>query len=77
MPPRTRDRTHPACQIRRGLEAIPLSVDLWVSYLELYKKMYVDNADFADLFRQQCERAVQTVGLEYRSDVLWERYVSQ
>lgn len=37
--------------------------------------MYVDNADFADLFRQQCERAVQTVGLEYRSDVLWERYV--
>ena len=49
-------------------------MDLWVSYLELYKKMYVDNADFADLFRQQCERAVQTVGLEYRSDVLWERY---
>ena len=61
--------------LHRGLEAIPLSVDLWVSYLELYKKMYVDNADFADLFRQQCERAVQTVGLEYRSDVLWERYV--
>ena len=61
--------------LHRGLEAIPLSVDLWVSYLELYKKMYVDNADFADLFRQQCERAVQTVGLEYRSDVLWEQYV--
>jgi hypothetical protein len=61
--------------LHRALEAIPLSVDLWVSYLELYKKMYVDNADFGDMFRVQCERAVQTVGLEYRSDLLWERYV--
>ena len=26
--------------LHRGLAAIPLSVDLWVAYLELYYKMY-------------------------------------
>lgn len=61
--------------LHRGLEAIPLSVDLWLNYLDLYYKMYCEHDDFEDLFRVQCERAVQTVGLEYRSDALWERYI--
>lgn len=32
--------------LHRGLEAIPLSVDLWISYLELYHKMYHDHSNF-------------------------------
>ena len=30
----------------RGLEAIPLSVDLWLGYLELYHKMYNSHDGF-------------------------------
>merc|ERR1719312_1846669 len=58
--------------LHRGLAAIPLSVDLWVAYLELYYKMYSTHEDFPSLYRDQCEKALATAGLEYRSDVLWE-----
>ena len=37
--------------LNRGLKAIPLSVDLWVTYLELYFKMYSTNEDFPHLYR--------------------------
>ena len=37
--------------LHRGLGAIPLSVDLWVAYLELYHKMYSNHEDFGKLFR--------------------------
>jgi hypothetical protein len=50
----------------RGLEAIPLSVDLWLAYLELYHKMYNSHENFPQLFRAQCEKAVATAGLDYR-----------
>jgi tetratricopeptide (TPR) repeat protein len=61
--------------LHRGLEAIPLSVDLWISYLELYRKLYRGHEDFAGMFRAQCERAIHTAGLDFRSDALWERYL--
>ncbi len=61
--------------LHRGLEAIPLCVDLWMAYLELYHRMYQSHEDFSSLFRVQCERAIQTVGLEYKADPLWERYI--
>ena len=37
--------------MHRGLEAIPMSVDLWIAYLELYHKMYKKDPDFDGLFR--------------------------
>ena len=37
--------------LHRGLSAIPLSVDLWVAYLELYYKMYSTHQDFDSLFQ--------------------------
>lgn len=61
--------------LHRGLEAIPLSVDLWDGYLELYHKMYQTHEDFDTLFRTQCEKAVAVAGLEYRSDLLWEHFI--
>ena len=61
--------------LHRGLEAIPLSVDLWLSYLELYQRMYETHDNFDDMFRVQCERAIQTVGLDYHSDPLWDFYL--
>ena len=32
--------------LHRGLEAIPLSVDLWLAYLELFHKMYSTHDNF-------------------------------
>ncbi len=61
--------------LHRGVQAFPLSLDLWLDYLSLYKKLYSSRSDFADLFRTQCEDAIQKVGLDYRSDTLWERYL--
>ncbi|XP_059091219.1 uncharacterized protein LOC131886822 [Tigriopus californicus] len=61
--------------LHRGLEAIPMSVDLWLAYLELYRKMYEKLDNFDEIFRIQWEKAVMTVGLEYRSDSLWERII--
>ncbi|CAB4053989.1 PRPF39 [Lepeophtheirus salmonis] len=61
--------------LHRGLEAIPLSVDLWITYLELYRKLYKHHDKFDELFRDKCENAITSVGLEYKSDGLWERYI--
>ena len=61
--------------LHRGLEAIPLSADLWIAYLEPYFKIYRDTNDFDALFSSQCERAIQAVGLDFRSDTLWERLI--
>jgi len=63
--------------LHRGLTAIPLSVDLWVTYLELYHKMYSTHEEFPVLFREQCEKAVATAGMEYRSDMLWELFIEK
>ena len=37
--------------LRRGLTAIPLAVDLWVAYLELYHKLYSARSAFHYLYR--------------------------
>ncbi|XP_034112474.1 pre-mRNA-processing factor 39 isoform X1 [Drosophila albomicans] len=56
----------------RGLEAIPLSVDLWIHYLMHIKAHHGDDEQF---IRSQYERAVQACGLEFRSDKLWDAYI--
>merc|ERR1719206_1082284 len=63
--------------LHRGLGAVPLSVDLWVAYLELYHKMYSTHENFGKLFREQCEKAIATAGLEYRADPLWEYFIER
>lgn len=56
----------------RGLEAIPLSVDLWIHYLMHVKSNHGDDETFV---RSQYERAVKACGLEFRSDKLWDAYI--
>ena len=56
----------------RGIEAIPLSVDLWIHYLNHVKASYADDADFV---RAQFERAVLSAGREWRADKLWDAYI--
>uniref|UniRef100_T1PH07 Pre-mRNA-processing factor 39 n=1 Tax=Musca domestica TaxID=7370 RepID=T1PH07_MUSDO len=56
----------------RGLEAIPLSVDLWIHYLSHVKSTQSDDEAY---IRSQFERAIQACGLEFRSDKLWDAYL--
>ena len=52
-----------------------MSIDLWINYLEMFHKIYKNEENFDVLFREQCERAVAVVGLDFKSDVLWERFI--
>lgn len=63
--------------LHRGLTATPLLVDLWIIDPELYHYMYSIHEQFPTLFREQCEKAVVTEGMEYRSDVLWELFIEK
>ncbi|XP_045777061.1 pre-mRNA-processing factor 39 isoform X2 [Maniola jurtina] len=58
--------------LERGLKAIPLSVDLWIHYLNHVKSTKTDDHAF---IRSQYERAIEACGLEFRSDRLWESYI--
>lgn len=57
---------------QRGLQAIPLSVDLWIHYLTYVKQHHGDNEA---PIREHFEKAIAECGLEFRSDKLWEAYI--
>ena len=62
--------------LKRGLVAMEyLSIDIWIAYLELYHKLFNDHDEFDTAFRGWCETAVENVGLNFHSDILWERYI--
>lgn len=56
----------------RGLKAIPLSVDLWIHFLNYTRTAHTDEEDH---IRAQFERALTACGLEFRSDRLWDVYI--
>ncbi|KAI1720983.1 NRDE-2, necessary for RNA interference domain-containing protein [Ditylenchus destructor] len=59
----------------RGLEAILLSVDLWLSYIAYVKEIAQGQRQAASKIRDVYMRALEGCGLEFRSDKLWEEYV--
>ncbi|KAM3918540.1 pre-mRNA-processing factor 39 isoform 2-T2 [Leptodactylus fuscus] len=62
---------------RRGIQAITLSVDLWIHYLQFLKET-LDPADpeTTNTMRGTFEHAIMSAGLDFRSDKLWEMYIS-
>ncbi|XP_063627968.1 pre-mRNA-processing factor 39-like isoform X1 [Cydia splendana] len=58
--------------LERGLKAIPLSVDLWIHYLNHIKATRTEDHAY---IKAQYERAIEACGLEFRSDRLWESYI--
>ncbi|KAI5741180.1 hypothetical protein M8J76_011212 [Diaphorina citri] len=56
----------------QGLKAIPLSVDLWIHFLNYIKSVYAVDPDYV---RQQYKASVDTCGLEFRADRLWDSYI--
>ena len=62
--------------LHTALKDIPMSIELWIAYLELYHKMYSKHLEnFDETFREQCESAIMKVGMDFRSDDIWERYI--
>lgn len=59
----------------RGVNAIPLSVDLWLAYINFYKECQNDAEDSRSKINQLYEKAVEACGLEFRSDKLWEDFI--
>ncbi|CDS36653.1 pre mRNA processing factor 39 [Echinococcus multilocularis] len=59
-----------------GVEAIPLSIDLWVAYLDANLEIIHGQDDYEIRMRNLYEIALEKAGLEFRSDPLWEHYIS-
>ncbi|XP_076063092.1 pre-mRNA-processing factor 39-like isoform X2 [Oratosquilla oratoria] len=57
----------------QGIRGVSLSVDLWLHYLTFVMEQYTDNEEFV---RQLFERAIDVCGLDFKSDKLWEMYIS-
>lgn len=55
-----------------GVKAIPLSVDLWIHYLNHVKTVCKEEPD---KIRTLYERSVSDCGREWKSDKLWDSYV--
>ncbi|XP_053330787.1 pre-mRNA-processing factor 39 isoform X2 [Spea bombifrons] len=62
---------------RRGIQAVTLSVDLWINYLNFLKET-LDPADpeTGNTLRGTFEHGVMSAGLDFRSDRLWEMYIN-
>ncbi|KAJ7307495.1 hypothetical protein JRQ81_009517 [Phrynocephalus forsythii] len=61
---------------QRGLQSIPLSMDLWIHYLSfLQSTLDMNLHDSAQKICGTFESAVAAAGVDFRSDKLWEMYV--
>lgn len=69
-----RNNNKDECEVvfQRGLNAIPLSVDLWIHYMTYLKTHHADDVDH---IRSKFEKGLEMCGLEYRSDRLWDHYI--
>jgi len=57
------------------VDSIPLSVDLWVHYMDYVVETYKD-LQHEDFVRQMYDTAIIACGCEYKSDKIWESYLA-
>ncbi|XP_067328693.1 pre-mRNA-processing factor 39-like [Anolis sagrei] len=61
---------------QRGLQSIPLSMDLWIHYISfLQSSLDMNHPDSAQKICGTFESAIAAAGVDFRSDKLWEMYV--
>uniref|UniRef100_A0A0B7A9U4 Pre-mRNA-processing factor 39 n=1 Tax=Arion vulgaris TaxID=1028688 RepID=A0A0B7A9U4_9EUPU len=60
----------------KGLRAIPLSVELWLHYINFYIAEYGSEPNAQERILKLYERALAAAGLEFRSDKLWDSFIS-
>ncbi|XP_076099638.1 pre-mRNA-processing factor 39-like isoform X1 [Mytilus galloprovincialis] len=56
-----------------GVKTIPVCVELWLHYISFYVTYFVDSTE--DI-RKLYERAIKAAGTDFRSDKLWDSYIS-
>ncbi|XP_020374013.2 pre-mRNA-processing factor 39-like [Rhincodon typus] len=62
---------------QRGLQSIPLSVDLWVHYITFLQEILdATNPETPAKLRSVFEMALAAAGTDFRSDRLWDLYVN-
>ncbi|XP_051901046.1 pre-mRNA-processing factor 39-like [Pristis pectinata] len=62
---------------QRGLQSIPLSVDLWIHYIAFLQEVLEPTSpDTSVKLRSVFEMALAAAGTDFRSDRLWDLYVS-
>ncbi|OQV12084.1 Pre-mRNA-processing factor 39 [Hypsibius exemplaris] len=61
--------------LEQGVNAIPLSVELWMYYVECAKDRHKGVAGEGRI-RELFERAIAAVGLDFKSDDLWDAYIA-
>ncbi|KFM59725.1 Pre-mRNA-processing factor 39, partial [Stegodyphus mimosarum] len=59
-----------------GTKAIPLSVDLWIHYINFYITQQADKENSYENIKALFKRALAAAGREFRSDRLWDLYVN-
>ncbi|XP_064407804.1 pre-mRNA-processing factor 39 isoform X2 [Latimeria chalumnae] len=60
----------------QGLQAIPLSLDLWIHYVTyLQETLDMNNPESTLKIRSVFESAVAAAGMDFHSDKLWEMYM--
>ncbi|KAM8793749.1 pre-mRNA-processing factor 39-like [Eudromia elegans] len=60
----------------RGLQSIPLSMDLWIHYISFLRStLDTTLPESVHKIRSVFEAAVAAAGMDFRSDKLWELYV--
>lgn len=60
----------------RGVAAIPLSVDLWIHYINFVKVHFKDEDHYYSKVKNLFERAIESSGQDFRSDRLWDMFVT-
>ncbi|XP_072172767.1 pre-mRNA-processing factor 39-like isoform X1 [Diadema setosum] len=62
---------------KRGLAAIPLSLDLWLHYISISSQnIPKSDEQRAEKLRELYEQAVAAAGMDFRSDKLWDQYIN-
>ncbi|MCP9264824.1 hypothetical protein DINM_022984 [Dirofilaria immitis] len=60
----------------RGVTAVPLSVDLWLHYISFIKEIVQHQDNAVQKTRLIYDHAIEACGMEFRSDKLWDEYIS-
>ncbi|GAU92356.1 hypothetical protein RvY_04447-2 [Ramazzottius varieornatus] len=60
--------------LEQGVVACPLSVELWTFYVDFSKERYKGTVAGEGRIREIYERAIAAVGLDFKSDELWDVY---
>ena len=60
---------------KNGVKSIPISIDLWVHYLNFFIQQNRDEVDGETEIRKLFNSAIDTAGMEFKSNKLWESYI--